>query len=118
MVGLLSILLDFFYFLVGSFVLDMYLLHFINTVRSSCFDNSKSFIPGQKIYASFSLDFAADDNGFFSKMTNDSDEEVPNEEDEEEADTNWRKIRHEREMFISQQEVLVFDVPHFFLHFF
>lgn len=80
------------------------------------FDIFFFFIETWKLRLNFCFTFL-DDNGFFSKMANDSDEEVANEEDEEEVDTNWRKIRHEREMFISQQEVLVFDIILFFLLF-
>ncbi len=31
-------------------------------------------------------------------------------EENDEQDEQWRKIRHEREMYISQQEVTFFDI--------
>ncbi|XKL62416.1 hypothetical protein PGB90_002249 [Kerria lacca] len=45
-----------------------------------------------------------DDNNFFSKTSNDSDDDQAADDENEEQDENWRKIRHERETFISQQE--------------
>lgn len=50
------------------------------------------------------IDLDGDD--FFLNKFNDSDDEN-NQNDEDENEENWRKVRHERETYLSQQEVML-----------